>query len=98
VARVVDPEEREIEVLERFVDFRGLRVLDIGCGEGRTAHRISRKARSVLGVDPDPGRIALARQVTAPAGAGETRFLAEDVVTFNRPPTEFDAVVFTRSL
>ena len=40
MVRIVDPEEREIEVLREFVTFRGMNVLDVGCGDGRTARRI----------------------------------------------------------
>ncbi len=34
MARIVDPEEREVEALRRLTTFRRLDVLDVGCGEG----------------------------------------------------------------
>lgn len=98
MASIVDPEEREAEVLGELVDFRGLKVLDVGCGEGRTAMRIARTASSVVGVDPDAERIATARAATPEDGSGQLRFLVFDAVTLDFPAAEFDAVVFTRSL
>jgi len=94
----VDPEEREIEALRRLVTFDGMNVLDVGCGEGRTARRIARTAASVIGVDPDEERIAVARAAAPEEGSCELTFLDEDVVALELPAAEFDAVIFTRSL
>ena len=95
---MVDPEEREIEVLCRLVTFRGKDVLDIGCGEGRTARRIARTATSVLGVDSDAEAVARARDGAPDHGADGSTFLAADVVTLGLRPASFDVVVFSRSL
>ena len=98
MTRIVDPEEREIEVLQGLVTFRGMDVLDVGCGDGRTARRIARTAASVVGVDPDPERIALARAAGPVGGSGRLDFLDEDAVTLDLQAARFDAVIFTRSL
>ncbi len=98
MARIVDPEEREIEVLRRLVTFRGMNVLDVGCGDGRTARRIARTAASVIGVDPDPERIAQAHDAVPEDGSCDLGFLTADAVTLDFPAAEFDSVVFTRSL
>ena len=96
--RIADPEKREVEVLRRLVTFRGMSVLDVGCGDGRTARHIARTAASVIGVDPDPERIALARDAAPESGSCDPEFRVEDAVTLDFPPAQFDAVVFTRSL
>jgi ubiquinone/menaquinone biosynthesis C-methylase UbiE len=90
----VDPEGREKEAFDRLVIFRDRDVLEIGCGEGRTARHITRTAASVLGVDPDEEAIVRARD----AAVGRCTFLAADAVTLDLPPADFDVVVFSRSL
>ncbi len=94
MARIVDPEGRETEVLHRLVTLQGKNVLDIGCGDGRTTRNLTQTAASVLGIDPDTERIALARD----AGAERCTFRVEDTVTLDLPSAGFDVVVFSRSL
>ena len=98
MTRIWDPRERELEVLTRLTSFRGMDVLDVGCGQGRTARRIARGAASVLGLDPDEEKITLARKAEPEEGSDRLEFLAADVVVHDFPPGSFDAVVFTRSL
>lgn len=98
MARVSDPEEREVEVLNRLGTFRGMDVLDVGCGEGRTSRRIARTAASVVGIDPDEELVELARGLTPEEGSCQLQLLADNVVTLDLPAESFDAVVFTRSL
>jgi ubiquinone/menaquinone biosynthesis C-methylase UbiE len=98
MARIVDPELYEVDVLERLVSFRDMNVLDVGCGDGRTARYIARNAASVIGLDPDPERIALARDVNDDKGACPVEYRCEDAVAIDFPDASFDAVIFTRSL
>src|SRR5256885_13183305 len=51
----------EIELAAYGLDLRGLRVADIGAGEGRLALGAARDAASVLAVDPDRGALARGR-------------------------------------
>ena len=97
MARVVDPHGHEAVALGRLVDFHGKKVIDIGCGEGRTTRYIAETATSVLGVDPDEERIARAREDTGDSASGITYGVA-DAVTLDLPPAELDVVVFSRSL
>ncbi len=97
MARIVDPGGREVETLRRLVNFRGKDVIDIGCGEGRTARHIALTAASVLGVDPDEKAIDRARHGGRDKTEGCT-FMAADAVTLDLPPARFDVVVFSRSL
>ena len=69
MARIVDPEGRETEVLHRLVALHGKDVCDIGCGEGRTTRRMAQTAASVLGVDPDVEAITRARDAAPDRGA-----------------------------
>ena len=98
MARVVDPEERELAALGRLVTVAGKDLLDIGCGDGRTTRRLARTAASVLGVDPDPESIVRAREAASGAEGGTCAFLTADVVTLVLAPASYDVVVFSRSL
>ncbi len=98
MARIIDPRELEMKALDELVDLSGMRVLDVGCGDGRTARRIARTARSVVGIDPDPERIALALKEEPEEGSCRVEFRVEDAVTIDFSSVSLDAVVFTRSL
>lgn len=58
--------EQEVEFL---VDVLGLgpgqRVLDVGCGPGRHAVALARRGIEVVGIDPSPDFVALAREAAA---------------------------------
>ena len=95
MARTVDPQGRELELIGRVADLAGRDVLDIGCGDGRTSRRLAGRGANVLGVDPDEAAISLARA----AGTTDTcRFRAADVLDLVLPPASFDLVVFSRSM
>jgi SAM-dependent methyltransferase len=51
-----------LELLVREGDLLGRRVLDIGCGTGRTAAAIADRGARVWGVEPSPEMAALARE------------------------------------
>lgn len=51
MATDIDPEGRETHELFSAADFRGARVLEIGCGAGRLMRRYANVARLAVGVD-----------------------------------------------
>ena len=58
-----DPERNEIDSLLEFVrDLKGMRVFEIGAGDGRLTWRYAANAREVVGIDPNPDRIARAQK------------------------------------
>ncbi len=58
-----DPERNEINALLDFTgDLEGKRVFEIGAGNGRLTWRYAANAGEVLGIDPDPKRVASALQ------------------------------------
>ncbi len=98
MARVVDPEGVEIAALRRLAPMKGLRVLELGCGDGRLTFRYAREARSVLAVDPDEERIASAI-VARPADLAESvTFAAADAAELDVPRRRFDLALFSWSL
>jgi len=57
----LDPERNEIKALLEFTgDLAGKRVLEIGAGYGRLTWRYASTAGEVVGIDPNPERIARA--------------------------------------
>jgi len=53
---------------------RGKRVIDIGCGDGRMALGCAPHAAEVVGVDPDPEAIRLARVKARELGVTNVEF------------------------
>jgi len=95
---VIDPEGRELEALASVVDLDGLRVLDVGCGDGRLVWRIAPAAESVLGIDVDGELIETAIRETPINLRGKVEFRESSVVELDEPPARFDLVFFTWSL
>lgn len=59
---VEDPEAQEIEALARVQpSFAGLRVLEIGAGDGRLTRRYAAGAASIVAIDPEPDDVAALR-------------------------------------
>jgi 2-polyprenyl-3-methyl-5-hydroxy-6-metoxy-1,4-benzoquinol methylase len=59
---VLDPEGAHLAALRRLVDFRALRVLELGCGDGRLTVPIARDAAYVLALDTDADAVDRARR------------------------------------
>ena len=98
MARTLDPEGAHLAALRRLADFRGCRVLEMGCGEGRLTRGIAAEAASVLAFDPDPARVAEADTEFPPELASRVAFkvaLAEEIEIERG---SFDLVVFSWAL
>lgn len=95
---VLDPSGDETAALAGLVDFSGLRVLEIGAGEGRLTSRYAASAASVLAVDPDAERLAKARADLAPELADRVRFEVADAVELDVSRASFDLAFFSWSL
>ncbi|MCC2113784.1 MAG: hypothetical protein KDJ16_17235, partial [Hyphomicrobiales bacterium] len=49
-------------VFSDWVDLDGLTVVDIGAGSGQNAARMAAAGAMVLGIEPDPAKVAAARR------------------------------------
>lgn len=94
----IDPEGAETRALARFAPVDGLRVLELGCGDGRMTFRYARAAESVLAVDPDADRIAAARAAMPPELAGTVTFAVSGAAEVDIPRRRFDMALFAWSL
>lgn len=63
-------------------------VLDAGCGTGRVAIELTRRGIDVVGVDIDPGMLAVARRA-----APDLEWIEHDLAALDLGDRRFDAVV-----
>lgn len=98
MAGTIDPEGAHLAALRRLADFRGRRVLEMGCGDGRLTRGIAAEAAHVLAFDPDGDAVAEARR-TFPAGlADRVEFRVASAAELEVDAGEFDLVVFSWAL
>jgi 2-polyprenyl-3-methyl-5-hydroxy-6-metoxy-1,4-benzoquinol methylase len=98
VTPVLDPEGAHLAALRRLGDFRGRRVLELGCGDGRLTVGIARDAAGVLAFDPDGEAVERAR-LTLPAELAErVAYRVASGKEIELEPISFDLVVFSWSL
>lgn len=79
----------------------GERVLDVGCGNGRTTIEASARVRpggAVVGVDVSPPMLALARERATSAGATEATFVHADAQVHAFEQRSFDTVISRNGL
>ncbi len=98
MAYVVDPERREVSALERVAVWRGRRVIEIGCGDGRLTLRLAGLGARVHAMDPDPKRIRAARRSLPRRFAERVRYRVGRAERLNLPDQSFDLAVFAWSL
>jgi ubiquinone/menaquinone biosynthesis C-methylase UbiE len=94
----LDPEGNEIRVLNSLCRLRGRDVLEIGAGNGRLTWRYAERVGSVVGLEPDEGRVARAKASTAAALRDRVDFRNADVAAVDLPDATFDVVLFSWSI
>jgi 2-polyprenyl-3-methyl-5-hydroxy-6-metoxy-1,4-benzoquinol methylase len=97
---IKDPKGNEISTLKAMVDFKDLRVLEVGCGEGRLTWKYSEDAAQVTAIDPDGESIEKARANLPEKLKGKVHFLESTIEDFMKSFTEpkFDLIIFSWSL
>jgi 2-polyprenyl-3-methyl-5-hydroxy-6-metoxy-1,4-benzoquinol methylase len=94
VALLEDPEQHESRALTRMIpSFAGLRVLEIGCGDGRLTRLYAGSAASVVAIDPKAESIEALR---AELPAVDARAIG--IEALDLPRHAFDVVIFSWSL
>ena len=76
----------------------GLRVLELGCGDGRLTFRYASDAAAVLAVDPDEGEVEKARNALKPTLADKVTFAVSGAAEVDAPRRSFDLALFAWSL
>jgi 2-polyprenyl-6-hydroxyphenyl methylase / 3-demethylubiquinone-9 3-methyltransferase len=98
MARIIDPEGREIRALARVARWRGARVLEVGCGDGRLTLRLARLGAKVFGVDPAASEIRSARQKLPKRYLNRIEYHVGTGTRLKQPSASFDVVLFSWSL
>jgi 2-polyprenyl-3-methyl-5-hydroxy-6-metoxy-1,4-benzoquinol methylase len=98
VARTLDPEGAHLAALRRLADFRGQRVLEMGCGDGRLTVGMAADGATVLAFDADVETVSDARR-SLPAELSErVEYRVASAQEFEIERGEFDLVLFSWSL
>jgi ubiquinone/menaquinone biosynthesis C-methylase UbiE len=98
VTRVLDPEGAHLAALHRLADFRGQRVIELGCGDGRLTVPVAADATHVLAFDPDADAVERARR-SLPSDLTDRvayRVASGDAIEIERG--SFDLALFSWSL
>jgi 2-polyprenyl-3-methyl-5-hydroxy-6-metoxy-1,4-benzoquinol methylase len=93
-----DPEDTETAALHASVDLGSLRVLEIGCGDGRLTWRYAERAVYVVAIDPDADDIATAIEDCPPALRDRIEFQTTRLEEFVPPAEKFDLALLSWSL
>lgn len=96
-----DPERNEINaLLELTGDLTGKRVLEIGAGNGRLTWRYAALAGEVVGIDPQPERVAQARDDMPETLQGRVAMLATTLEEYqhNAQAPPFDMALMSWAL
>ena len=100
----IDSEENEVRALSELAgSLAGKRILEIGCGDARLTNRYASQAAQVVAIDPNPERIAQARQNLLPGLEDRTTFHALGLEEFAAQNTQelglpFDVAILAYSL
>jgi ubiquinone/menaquinone biosynthesis C-methylase UbiE len=94
----VDPEGVETKALAEIAPVDGLRVLELGCGDGRLTFPLAASAESIVAVDPDEERIASARASLPGELEHKVRLVVAGAAEIEAPRHEFDLALFSWSL
>ena len=95
----MDPAGSEIRALQKTVDWKGKRLLEIGCGDGRWTLRLAAFSPAhIEAIDPDAARLRLARQSRPPRYAQRIAYHLGRAASLRYARDQFDIVIFSWAL
>jgi 2-polyprenyl-3-methyl-5-hydroxy-6-metoxy-1,4-benzoquinol methylase len=94
----IDPAGNEVRALARVTDWRGKRVLEIGCGDGRLTLRLARLGARVYAIDPDAKLVRVARKKLPDRFAARVEYHVGRAGSLKHPDGVFDLAVFAWAL
>jgi ubiquinone/menaquinone biosynthesis C-methylase UbiE len=93
-----DPEDTETRALHDYADFNDMRVLEIGCGDGRLTWRYADRAAHVVAIDPKAEDIELAVEDRPDALRDKIEFRVARLEDLDIPAEKFDLALLSWSL
>jgi ubiquinone/menaquinone biosynthesis C-methylase UbiE len=91
----VDPEQNEIRALKQVGSWRGKKVLEIGCGDGRLTLRLARLGAGVHAIDPSADLVRAARKNLPARLTKKIRYQVGSAETLKYLSNTFDILVFS---
>jgi len=92
----VDPERNEIRALKEAGIWRGRKVLEIGCGDGRLTLRLARLSPKLIhAIDPSADLIRAARKNLPTKLAKQIHYKVGSAEGLKFPSNSFDIAVFS---
>jgi ubiquinone/menaquinone biosynthesis C-methylase UbiE len=95
---LVTPSKLELGAINELIDFKKLRVLEVGAGDGRLSYAFANRARSWMATDPDADELRLAADDERRARTGKLRLAQADGRHLPFADHSFDVTFFTWSL
>ncbi len=97
---IKDPKGNEIATLNAMVELKDLKVLEVGCGDGRLTWRYAEKAAQVTAIDPDREAIEKARANLPETLESRVNFDVSTIEDFaiSLRGRKFDLIIFSWSL
>jgi ubiquinone/menaquinone biosynthesis C-methylase UbiE len=93
-----DADHNEIKYLQKFVDLKNKRVLEIGCGEGRLTWQYAKEAQSVVAIDLDRDSLRVARVDRPSDFEKKIHFVCADSEYLPFSKEKFDIAILAWSL
>jgi 2-polyprenyl-3-methyl-5-hydroxy-6-metoxy-1,4-benzoquinol methylase len=98
MTRLLDPEQAHLAALHRVADFRGRRIIELGCGDGRLTVPVAREAAFMLSFDPDADAVERARRSLPADLADRVSYQVASGAAIEIERGSFDMALFSWSL
>lgn len=98
MAASFDRDGVETAIIHSLVDFDGMRVLEVGCGDGRLTWRYAAEAAAVVALDVNEKKINEAVNACPVELREKVMFKAADINSFDTGDDSFDAAILSYSL
>ena len=93
---VMDPAGAEIEALKGITNWRGKRILEVGCGNGRLTLRLVKfGVEKIIAFDPNPKLIRTARKNLPEKYKEQIEYRVGNAEHVKQKASQFDVVVFS---